>query len=169
LKDIDQPTTTPIVPLDGGTKIDALQNTITLRADLHKNWEAYEIGINPYVRPVCPTLFVWSMRDRDEHSLLLFSRPKDGYRVTAFIAIGDESIDGRQLRLDHIDAADRRPLDDLLRDHFLQGMLAHIKGGVSDPAVYAAEDRGAATTPAYKDGSPGVVERPLRTGSRLKR
>ena len=35
---------------------------------------------------------------------------------------------GLTLQLDHIADPNLRPLDELLRDHFLQGVLKHMKG-----------------------------------------
>lgn len=54
-------------------------------------------------------------------------RPKDEYRITAFVA-GHDGIVGRILHLDHISDPTKRPPDQLLRDHFLQGLLKHVKG-----------------------------------------
>ena len=50
-----------------------------------------------------------------------------GYVVTPFVA-GYDDIAGKVLKLDHIQDPDLRPLDDLLRDHFLQGVLKNMKG-----------------------------------------
>ena len=41
---------------------------------------------------------------------------------------GLDGIVGRVLRLDHIADPTMRPLDELLRDHFRQGLLKHVKG-----------------------------------------
>ncbi|KAH9896917.1 hypothetical protein C8Q73DRAFT_834944 [Cubamyces lactineus] len=76
-----------------------LPNMLLLREDLHRAWGEYEFGVDP----------------------------DDGYRITAFVA-GHDSIAGRVLRLDHIVDPTTRPLDQLLRDHFLQGLLKHVKG-----------------------------------------
>jgi hypothetical protein len=47
--------------------------------------------------------------------------------VTAFIN-GFEDVHGLPLQLNHITDPTIRPLDELLRDHFLQGLLKHVKG-----------------------------------------
>jgi hypothetical protein len=41
-------------------------------------------------------------------------------------------VHGRTLQLDHIVDQKLRPLDELFRDHFLQGVLRHMKG-VGEP------------------------------------
>ncbi|KAI0674355.1 hypothetical protein C8Q78DRAFT_1067406 [Trametes maxima] len=82
-----------------GSKCGPLQNMLLLRGDLHDAWAEYEFGIDP----------------------------DDGYRITAFVA-GHDSIVGRDLQLDHISDPTVGPLDQLLRDHFLQGLLKHVKG-----------------------------------------
>ncbi|KAI0653880.1 hypothetical protein C8Q70DRAFT_926852 [Cubamyces menziesii] len=76
-----------------------LPNMLLLREDLHSAWGEYEFGVDP----------------------------DDGYRITAFVS-GHDTIAGRVLRLDHIVDPTTRPLDQLLRDHFLQGLLKHVKG-----------------------------------------
>ncbi|KAI0646353.1 hypothetical protein C8Q79DRAFT_909764 [Trametes meyenii] len=82
-----------------GSRCGSLQNMLLLRGDLHDAWAEYEFGIDP----------------------------DDGYRITAFVA-GHDSIVGRDLQLDHISDPTVGPLDQLLRDHFLQGLLKHVKG-----------------------------------------
>jgi len=52
---------------------------------------------------------------------------QDGYRVTAF-TIGFDYLDGLRLSLEHIEDQSIRPLDCLFEDHFLQGLLMHVKG-----------------------------------------
>jgi hypothetical protein len=87
------------VELGGATKIDSIQNVILLRSDLHDAWDNYEFAVNPDA----------------------------GYDVIPFVA-GYDDIAGNILRLDHILDLNLRPLDDLLRDHFLQGVLTNMKG-----------------------------------------
>jgi hypothetical protein len=41
---------------------------------------------------------------------------------------GYEDIAGKVLKLDHITDHNLRPLDDLFRDHFLQGVMKNMKG-----------------------------------------
>jgi len=89
----------PAVEVGGPTKIDSIQNVMLLRSDLHDAWDNYKIGVNP---------------DR-------------GYIVIPFVA-GYDDIAGKVLKLDHIEDPNLRPLDDLLRDHFLQGVLKNMKG-----------------------------------------
>jgi HNH endonuclease len=40
------------VVMGGPTKIDSVQNLITLRSDLHDAWENYEYGVDPNVSPI---------------------------------------------------------------------------------------------------------------------
>jgi len=53
--------------------------------------------------------------------------PQGGHVVVPFVP-GYDDIAGKILKLDHIQNPDLRPLDDLLRDHFLQGVLKNMKG-----------------------------------------
>jgi len=89
----------PLSDLGGPTKIDSIQNVILLRSDLHDAWDNYKFGVNP---------------DR-------------GYIVIPFVP-GYDDIAGNVLKLDHITDYNLRPLDDLFRDHFLQGVLKNMKG-----------------------------------------
>jgi len=89
----------PLNELGGPTKIDSVQNMILLRSDLHDAWDSYKLAVNP---------------DR-------------GYQVVPFVA-GYDDIAGRTLKLDHITDTKLRPLDELFRDHFLQGVLKNMKG-----------------------------------------
>ncbi|OBZ78160.1 hypothetical protein A0H81_01947 [Grifola frondosa] len=85
--------------IGGPSKIGSVQNAVLLRSDLHWAWDEYEFGVDP----------------------------DDGYRVTAFVGgLGD--VNGRMLKLDHITDATLRPPDELFRDHFLQGLLRHVRG-----------------------------------------
>ncbi|CDO70607.1 hypothetical protein BN946_scf184748.g4 [Trametes cinnabarina] len=65
-----------------------------------------------------PSLFV--------QNIDIFSH-QDGYRITAFVA-GHSAIAGRILPLNNIAGHSTRTLDQLLRDHLLQGLLKHVKG-----------------------------------------
>ncbi|KAK2462179.1 hypothetical protein APHAL10511_005811 [Amanita phalloides] len=89
----------PDSSIGGYSKIDSVQNVIMLQSDLHHMWDNYEFGVNP----------------------------DDNYRITAFIN-GLSHVHGLVLQLDHIEDPTIRPLDQLFRDHFLQGVLKHIKG-----------------------------------------
>jgi len=89
----------PLAALGGSTKIDSIQNVIFLRGDLHDAWDNYDFAVDP---------------DR-------------GYAVIPFVP-GFDDIAGNVLKLDHIVDPDLRPLDDLFRDHFLQGVLKNMKG-----------------------------------------
>ncbi|KAF8219826.1 hypothetical protein L208DRAFT_1545762 [Tricholoma matsutake] len=89
----------PASVVGGHSKIDSVQNVFMLRSDVHDSWDNYEFGVNP----------------------------DDNYRITAFIN-GLDDVHGLVLHLDHIADLTIRPLDELFRDHFLQGVLKHIKG-----------------------------------------
>ena len=52
---------------------------------------------------------------------------QNNYRITAFTN-GNADINGKYLRLDHIQDPTLRPLDELFIDHFMQGLLKHMKG-----------------------------------------
>ncbi|KAI0693931.1 hypothetical protein C8T65DRAFT_667437 [Cerioporus squamosus] len=88
-----------ISSMGGDSKIGSIQNMLLLSADLHRPWADHEFGVDP----------------------------DNEYRITAFVA-GHENIVDRVLRVDHISDPTKRPLDQLLRDHFLQGLLKHVKG-----------------------------------------
>ncbi|KIJ93578.1 hypothetical protein K443DRAFT_645358, partial [Laccaria amethystina LaAM-08-1] len=91
--------TADVSAMGGPMKIDSVQNVITLRSDLHDAWDNYKFGVNP----------------------------NDNYRITAFTN-GNADINGRYLRLDHIQDPTLRPLDELFTDHFMQGLFKHVKG-----------------------------------------
>ncbi|OBZ79901.1 hypothetical protein A0H81_01457 [Grifola frondosa] len=91
--------TAPIADVGGAIKIDSIQNTLLLRSDLHDAWDSYRFGVNADA----------------------------GYIVIPFVA-GYDDIAGKILKLDHITDPTIRPLDDLLRDHFLQCVLKNMKG-----------------------------------------
>lgn len=91
--------TADVSTIGGPTKIDSVQNVITLRSDLHDAWVNYEFGVDP----------------------------DNNYRITAFTN-GNADINGKYLRLDHIQDPTLRPLDELFIDHFKQGLLKHMKG-----------------------------------------
>ncbi|KAM6498894.1 hypothetical protein JOM56_006842 [Amanita muscaria] len=90
--------------IGGGTKIDSVQNMITMRSDLHDAWNNYEFGVDP----------------------------NNNYRTTAFTN-GNADINGLSLQLDHIQDPTLRPLDELFTDHFMQGLFKHMKGA-GEPA-----------------------------------
>ncbi|KIJ13060.1 hypothetical protein PAXINDRAFT_117504 [Paxillus involutus ATCC 200175] len=94
----------PLGQQGGPTKIDSIQNVLLLRGDLHDAWDNYKIAVNP----------------------------DEGYIVIAFVP-GYEDIVGRTLMLDHIADPNLRPLDDLFRDHFTQGVLKNMKAA-AEPA-----------------------------------
>jgi len=72
---------------------------LLLRRDLRDSWDNYKFGVNP---------------DR-------------GHVIIPFVP-GYDDIAGKVLKLGHIGNRDLCPLDDLLRDHFLQGVLKNMKG-----------------------------------------
>jgi len=96
--------TTDEAYIGGRTKIDSLQNVITMRSDLHDAWGNYEFGVDP----------------------------NNDYRITAFTN-GNVDINGLTLQLDHIQDPKGRPLDELFTDHFMQGLFKHMKGA-GEPA-----------------------------------
>ncbi|KAL1943959.1 hypothetical protein VTO73DRAFT_3777 [Trametes versicolor] len=77
----------------------SLQNMLLLRENLHNAWADYEFGVDP----------------------------DNGYSITPFVA-GHEDLAGLVLQVDDISDPETRPLDAPLRDHFLQGLLKHVKG-----------------------------------------
>lgn len=85
--------------IGGPTKIDSVQNVITLRSDLHDAWDNYEFGVDP----------------------------NNNYRITAFTN-GNADVNGLYLQLGHIQDPTLRPLDELFTDHFMQGLFKHMKG-----------------------------------------
>lgn len=76
---------------------------ILIRTDLRDAWDNYEFAV-----------------DSD-----------DNYNITAFIN-GLRDVHSLTIQLDHIIDKRLRPLDELFRDHFLQGVLKHVKG-VGEP------------------------------------
>lgn len=66
------------------------------------------------------------------HARSYYGSQQRGHVVIPFVA-GYDDIAGKILKLDHIENRDLRPLDDLLRDHFFQGVLKNMKG-VGEPA-----------------------------------
>ncbi|KIM47203.1 hypothetical protein M413DRAFT_271094 [Hebeloma cylindrosporum] len=85
--------------IGGTSKIDSVQNVITLRSDLSDAWDNYEFGVDP----------------------------NNHYLITSFTN-GNADINGLHLQLDHIQDPTLRPLDELFADHFVQGLLKHMKG-----------------------------------------
>ncbi|EIW63014.1 uncharacterized protein TRAVEDRAFT_56202 [Trametes versicolor FP-101664 SS1] len=77
----------------------SLQNMLLLREDLHNAWADYEFGVDP----------------------------DNGYSITPFVS-GHGDLAGLVLQVDDIADPTTRPLDAPLRDHFLQGLLKHVKG-----------------------------------------
>ncbi|OJT01761.1 hypothetical protein TRAPUB_7817 [Trametes pubescens] len=77
----------------------SLQNMLLLRENLHNAWADYEFGVDP----------------------------DNGYTITPFVT-GHEDLAGLVLQVDDISDPETRPLDEPLRDHFLQGLLKHVKG-----------------------------------------
>ncbi|KAI9439241.1 hypothetical protein H4582DRAFT_2075902 [Lactarius indigo] len=106
------------VVVGGLMKIDSVQNVITMRSDLHDAWDNYEFGVDP----------------------------NNNYRITAFTN-GNADVNGLYLQLNHIQDPTLRPLDELFRDHFMQGIFKHMKGAVE--ARWSCED----FDDAFGDGS----------------
>jgi len=97
--------------MGGSTKIDSVQNLLTLRGDLRNAWDNYEFGVDP----------------------------TNNYRITAFTN-GNADINGLHLQLDHIQDPTLRPLDDLFTDHFMQGLFKHMKGAGKVEWTYEGYD-----------------------------
>ncbi|KAI5477271.1 hypothetical protein MNV49_006567 [Pseudohyphozyma bogoriensis] len=91
-------------PSVGPHRLDSIQNTILLRADLHYQFASYGWGVDP----------------------------RSGYKITSFTTDANE-IDGKELWLRHIpiDSPDR-PLDVLFEDHYRQCVLKHMRGAGSE-------------------------------------
>jgi hypothetical protein len=93
-----------------------MQNAILLRSDICNAWDNYSFAVDPDV-------FLYP-----HHGIFEAHRSKQkGYVVIPFID-GYGDIAGKTLKLDHITDPNIRPLDELLRDHFLQGVLKNMKG-----------------------------------------
>jgi hypothetical protein len=107
--------------MGGWTKIDSVQNVITMRSDLHDAWDNYEFGVDPNVGSILG------------YTLLLRTHSsQNNYSVTTFTN-GNADINGLSLQLDHIQDPKLRPLDELFIDHFMQGLFEHMKGA-GEPA-----------------------------------
>lgn len=106
--------------MGGSLKIDSIQNVILLRRDLPIAWNSYNFGANPDVRNLL-ILFLSVCRFSNQRFL------QRNYIIVPFID-GYADIAGKTLGLDHIQNPNLRLLDDLLRDHFLQGIFKHMKG-----------------------------------------
>ncbi|KAH9857327.1 hypothetical protein C2E23DRAFT_881780 [Lenzites betulinus] len=102
------PDASPGVPSRASLKSASLRNMLFLREDLHDAWADYEFGIDPDVRHLALT-------------------PHDEYRIVAFIS-GHKSIAGHYIEMRAMADPGTRPFDRLLRDHFAQAVLKHIKG-----------------------------------------
>jgi hypothetical protein len=76
--------------------------------------------------PMFAFFFIYPMVLSSHHKF-----PQRGYAVVPFVP-GYDDIAGNVLKLDHIADPNLRPLDDLFRDHFLQGVLKNMKG-VGEP------------------------------------
>jgi hypothetical protein len=122
--------------MGGPTKIDSVQNVITIRSDLHDAWDNYEFGVDPNVRSI-PLIHVVS---QDSPSA------QNNYRITAFTN-GNEDINGLYLQLDHIQDPTLRPLDELFIDHFMRGLFKHMKGSGEPAWTYEDYDN------AFGDGA----------------
>ena len=85
-----------IQPAEGGS-INSVQNGILLRSDIHHEFDAFNISINP----------------------------DDNYKVIAFTPIG-ENIEGRCVDPELFTRPDA-PVDQLLRWHFRQAVLTNMK------------------------------------------
>ncbi|KAF9784925.1 hypothetical protein BJ322DRAFT_1060327 [Thelephora terrestris] len=93
--------------LGGSSKIDSLQNLITLRSDLRDAWDNYEFGVDP----------------------------DNNYRIISFTN-GNADINGLHLQLDHIHNPTQQPLRELFIDHLMQGLFKHMKGSAEPVWTY---------------------------------
>jgi hypothetical protein len=78
--------------------------------------------------------------------LTLTLSAQNNYRITAFTN-GNADINGLSLQLDHIQDPTLRPLDELLTDHFMQGLFKYMKGPGEPGWTYEDYDD------AFGDGS----------------
>ncbi|KAI9779963.1 MAG: hypothetical protein M1839_007119 [Geoglossum umbratile] len=86
------------VPATGGGSINSVQNGVLLRDDIHSLFDSYLISINP----------------------------DDGYKIVCFQPDG-KNIAGKHLDQQFLEDP-CRPVDQLLRWHFRQAVLANMKG-----------------------------------------
>ncbi len=101
------------IPPSQGGLINSVQNGLLLRSDLHHLFDGYDISINPDVRI--------AIRAKLQADL-----QKDDYKVVVFNT-DIRHVAGR--RLDNQFRADpHRAVDQLLRWHFRQAVLANMKG-----------------------------------------
>jgi hypothetical protein len=120
--------TADVGALGGTSKIDSLQNLITLRSDLRDAWDNYEFGVDPDVSSIVRCTPFLSFR---------ICAQKD-YHIVAFTN-GNADLNGLHLQLDHIREPTQQPLCELFINHFMQGLLKHVKG--SDEPVWTYEGR----------------------------
>ena len=113
--------------MGGPSKIDSLQNLITLRSDLHDAWDNYEFGVDPDVSSIV----------RFTAFLIFRLCAQNNYRIIAFTN-GNADVNGLYLQLDHIQDPTQQPLRELFIDHLTQGLFKHMKG--SDEPVWTYED-----------------------------
>jgi len=99
----------PSNEVGGLSKIDSIQNLMLLRSDVHDAWDSYDLAVNP----------------------------DQGYVIIPFVD-GFEDVAGKVLKLDHIEDPNRRPLDELFHDHFLQCVMKNMKGAVEPTWDYEA-------------------------------
>jgi len=83
---------------DKGGSINSVQNGLLLRSDIHQLFDGYDLSINP-----------------DDH-----------YKITCFSPDGS-GLAGKYLDQDFLDDP-QRPVDQLLRWHFRQAVLANMRG-----------------------------------------
>ncbi len=86
------------IPSEKGVSINSVQNGILLKSDIHQLFDSYELAINP----------------DDNYKVVYFSRDGDG-------------VAGRHLDQEFVNNP-QRPVDQLLRWHFRQAVLANMRG-----------------------------------------
>ncbi len=111
-----------IDPPQGG-KINSVQNGLLLRANLHQEWDHYRFSINPWVSflPLLYTLHLLNLLNTFRMDTRSSTSNADANGVAG------TALDN-QLLLDP-----RRPVDELLRWHFRQAVLANIRGAGEPP------------------------------------
>jgi hypothetical protein len=100
-----------------------------LRDDIHALFDSYAISINPDVRihPPRGSFFFFSTRTTSADK----NKPQDNYKIVCFAEDG-KNIAGRYLDRQLLEDP-RRPVDQLLRWHFRQAVLANVRGS-GEPA-----------------------------------
>jgi len=65
---------------------------------------------------------------------------QNNYHITAFMT-GNADLSGLHILLDHIQDPRLRPLDELFRDYFMQGIFRHVQGSGELEWTYEESDQ----------------------------